>query len=102
MSLFDFWNFFKIQIVCFGYSVLSSGTTYFLAIAVLANGDLASGSNDGTIKIWSPSDGSLKKTITGNEYSICALAGHPNGSIISGSLDKIIKIWSCDGQLLRT
>ena len=87
MSRFGFENFFKkFNNFCFVSSVLSSDMTADLALAVLANGDLASASNDKTIKIWNLSDGSLKKTITGIQNSICALAGHPNGSIISGSV----------------
>ena len=47
-----------------------------MALAELANGDLASASLDYTIKIWNPNDGTLKRTITGNTirpFAISAL-----------------------------
>ena len=60
------------------------------ALAVLANGDLASGSDDMTINIWNPLDGSLKITIKGHTDRVNALVGHSNGNLISGSKDKTI------------
>ena len=71
-------------------------------VAVLPNGDLASGSDDMTIKVWNPLDGSLKRTITGHTGEINALVCHSNGNLISGSADETIKIWSIDGQLIKT
>jgi WD40 repeat protein len=42
---------------------LNGQTDYVLALTVLQNGDLASGSADNTIKIWNPINGTLKRIL---------------------------------------
>jgi WD40 repeat protein len=42
---------------------LVSHNSWVLTLTQLQNGDLVSGSNDATIKIWNPIDGSLKRTL---------------------------------------
>jgi WD40 repeat protein len=65
-----------------------------MALTILPNGDIVSGSVDITIKIWNPNDGTLKQTLNGHTNWVNALATLPNGDIVSGSSDKTIKIWS--------
>jgi WD40 repeat protein len=65
-----------------------------MALTVLQNGDLASGSWDSTIKIWNPIDGTLKRTLNEHTDEVCALTVLQNGDLASGSRDKTIKIWS--------
>ena len=60
------------------------------SLCVLENGDLVSGSEDKTIKLWNPIDGSLKKTINGHTGAVGTLVAHRNGSFISSSTDKTI------------
>ena len=73
------------------------------AVAVLHNGDLASGSDDQTVKIWNPYNGSLIRTLTGHTGQVRALTVLQNGDLVSGSCDKLIKIWNpIDGSLKRT
>ncbi|KAF3890763.1 CHAT domain-containing protein [Tolypothrix bouteillei VB521301] len=63
---------------------------------------LASGSQDKTIKIWSP-NGELVKTITGHQDNVTSITFSPDGkTLASSSDDKTIKIWSRDGELLKT
>jgi WD40 repeat protein len=73
---------------------LNGHTDWVRALTVLQNGDLASGSDDKTIKIWNPIDGTLKRTLTGHTNSVLALTVLQNGDLASGSSDTTIKIWS--------
>jgi WD40 repeat protein len=61
---------------------------------VLQNGDLASGSDDLTIKIWNPNNGTLKRTLNGHNLHVNALTVLQNGDLASGSWYNTIKIWS--------
>jgi WD40 repeat protein len=73
-----------------------------LALTVLQNGDLASGSGDTSIKIWNPIDGTLKKTLNGHTNWVYVLTVLQNGDLASGSYQEI-KIWNpIDGTLKRT
>ena len=64
------------------------------SLAVLANGDLASGSDDRTIRVWSSDTGECKQLLKGHTYSVNSLAVLPNGDLASGSRDKTIRVWS--------
>jgi phospholipase A-2-activating protein len=59
----------------------------------LVNGDLASGSEDTTIKIWDSSTWELKRTLTGHISYVTSLAVLQNGDLASGSYDQTLKIW---------
>ncbi|RNA05812.1 hypothetical protein BpHYR1_015260 [Brachionus plicatilis] len=48
---------------------------------VLQNGDLASGSNDGTIKIWNLENGSVKMTLNNNSDGVYSLTVLQNKSL---------------------
>ncbi|RNA02693.1 WD-40 repeat [Brachionus plicatilis] len=50
---------------------------------VLANGDLLSGSWDKTIKVWNPSDGTVKFTSPLHKSKVIKLAVLPSGNFIS-------------------
>jgi WD40 repeat protein len=63
------------------------------ALAQLPNGDLASASDDNSIKIWNLSTGALKKTFNGHTNFIKSLVVLKNGLLVSASWDKTIKIW---------
>ena len=64
-----------------------------MVIILLENGDLVSGSQDTTIKVWNVNEGRVKKTLTGHTDNVCALELLNNGDLVSGSSDKTIKIW---------
>jgi WD40 repeat protein len=64
------------------------------AFALLANGDLASGSFDRTIKIVNPIDGTLKRKLTGHTSYIYSLAVMNNGLLVSASFDYTVRIWN--------
>ncbi|WP_416212667.1 ribosome assembly protein 4, partial [Nostoc sp. DedQUE04] len=65
---------------------------------------LASASEDKTIKIWDVSSGKLLKTLTGHGSTVRSVTYSPNGQqLASASYDKTIKIWDVSsGQLLKT
>jgi WD40 repeat protein len=73
------------------------------ALVELPNGDLASGSDDGTIKIWDINEGTVKKTLTGHLNSISSLLVLPNDILASSSVDFSIKLWNMnDWSLIET
>ncbi|MFH7025535.1 MAG: NB-ARC domain-containing protein [Heteroscytonema crispum UTEX LB 1556] len=77
------------------------------SLAVTPDGEqVISGSEDGTVKIWSLNSGNLIRTIPAHNESVDAIVttAAPDGlRIISGSHDKTIKIWNLKtGELVRT
>ena len=55
---------------------------------------LASGSHDGTIRLWDPATGENKKTLRGHADSVLSLAFSPDSlTLASGSYDGTIRLW---------
>ncbi len=65
---------------------------------------IASGSDDKTVKIWDLATGQCSATLSGHGNSVTAVAWSADGSrIASGSYDETVKIWdSATGQCLTT
>ncbi len=81
---------------------LYNHTSNVRALTVLNNGDLASGSDDRTIKIWNATDGTSKRTLKNHTSGVYALAALNTSDLASGSSlgDGTIKIWNpVDGTL---
>jgi WD40 repeat protein len=57
------------------------------SVTVLQNGDLASGSDDKTIKIWDSSTGSIRKSLIAHTGYIYSLTTLRNEDLASGSYD---------------
>ncbi|NJN98403.1 MAG: hypothetical protein HC875_32080 [Anaerolineales bacterium] len=58
---------------------------------------LASGSRDGTIKLWSVNDGALLHTLQGHTGWVKSLDFSPNGELLaSGSEDGTVRLWGID------
>ena len=64
------------------------------ALALLADGRLASGSVDHTIKLWNAGSGACEATLEGHADWVGALAVLADGRLASGSGDGTIKLWS--------
>ena len=81
---------------------ITAHSDHIKALVLLHSGDLASGSDDGTIKIWSTiNNASLVSTLTGHAGQIRSLAVLENGLLASGAYQQIL-IWNTDnGDLMR-
>jgi WD40 repeat protein len=64
-------------------------------VAFSPNGQiLASGSDDGTIKLWDLKTGLEIATLSGHDSYVQSVAFSPDGkTLVSGGYDKTIKVW---------
>lgn len=74
------------------------------SLVTLPDGRLASGSNDGTVKLWDVATGSCSATLRGHTGEVSSLAVLPDGRLASGSYDRTVKLWdvateSCSATL---
>jgi WD40 repeat protein len=60
----------------------------------LSNGNLASGSVDFSIRMWSPLSGVQLTVVSGHTGSVTALAVFADDTLVSGSADNSLKVWS--------
>jgi WD40 repeat protein/serine/threonine protein kinase len=84
---------------------LTGHTDWVLSVSFSPDGSLlASGSGDGTIKLWRVADGSLVRTLTGHTHWVWSVSFSPDGSLLaSGSGNGTIKLWRVsDGLEVRT
>src|SRR5262249_27228576 len=64
---------------------------------------LATGSDDHTVKLWDPSTGRLRGTLTGHTNQVRTVAISPDGRLLaSGSNDLTVRLWDArTGALLH-
>jgi WD40 repeat protein len=79
--------------------VLSHGSRWGLSLAVLADGRLASGGEDGKIKLW-PKVGTGEPVVLSHGSWIWSLAVLADGRLASAGEDGKIKLWLVDEQKL--
>ena len=72
---------------------MSGHTGKVTGLVQLRNGQLASSSADGTIKLWDLNTGQAVRTLQGHSDSVTCLVELDNGQLATGSLDKTVIIW---------
>jgi WD40 repeat protein len=83
--------------------MLVGHTNSIFSLAVGLDGKVYSGSQDTTIRVWSPDDGAFLQTLEGHGNIVWALAVGIGGKVFSGSDDQTIRVWSGDtGAHLHT
>ncbi len=80
---------FKGKLKC----TLTGHSSAIYSLILLPDGNLASGSGDGTIKVWDTNDFQCLSTLTGHSNFIWSLILLQNGNLASGSADGKIKVW---------
>jgi WD40 repeat protein len=78
--------------------VLSHGDTVY-SLAVLADGRLASGGDEGKIKLW-PKDGMGEPVVLSHDNVVSSLAVLADGRLASGGAEGEIKLWLVNEQKL--
>ena len=63
---------------------------------------IATGSMDGTVKVWNTGDGSLSKTLEGPGEDVEWVSWHPKGAIVlAGSTDATVWMWTATGRCMQ-
>jgi WD40 repeat protein len=65
-----------------------------MALAVLPDGRIASGSADSTLRVWNPARPGDVLVLEGHTRAVTALAVLPDGRIASGSVDNTLRVWN--------
>ena len=75
------------------------------AVAAVHGGDiLATGHDDGVVRVWDPGTGAALRTLKGHTGPVRALAADPAGGwLASAGADRVVRVWDPDtGTLLAT
>ena len=81
------------------YNSLTGHKSAVTALAFMP-GLLASGGEDGTIKLWSVKEGTETKSWTAHAGGVLWVEFTPEGKLVSCGRDKIAKVWDATGKAL--
>ncbi|KAH9854795.1 WD-40 repeat-containing protein [Lenzites betulinus] len=85
---------------------LSGHTSFVYSISVLPNGDIVSGGEDRTVRIWRDSE--CAQTLVHPAISVWTVSTMPNGDIVTGCSDGIVRVFTSEedrwatGEQLKT
>ena len=81
------------------YNSLTGHKSAVTALAFMP-GVLASGGEDGTVKLWSVKEGTESKSWTAHAGGVLWVEFTPDGKIVTCGRDKIAKVWDASGKAL--
>ncbi|ORY47903.1 WD40 repeat-like protein [Rhizoclosmatium globosum] len=67
-----------------------------LAVLIGPHGDVFSGSQDGTVRLWDFESGECYRTFMGHSKGVTSIAYMPDGFLVTGSLDGSVKVWNIE------
>ncbi|KAI0053878.1 PFU-domain-containing protein [Auriscalpium vulgare] len=71
---------------------LSAHTSFVYSLSILPSGDIVSGGEDRTVRVWR--DGECAQTIVHPAISVWAVSSMPNGDIVTGASDGVVRVFS--------
>jgi phospholipase A-2-activating protein len=71
---------------------LSGHTSFVYSLSVLPSGDLVSGGEDRSVRVWK--DGLCIQAVMHPAISVWAVSTMPNGDIVSGCSDGVVRVFS--------
>lgn len=82
--------------------VLTGHRKMVIALAVMLDGTLASGSHDGSVRVWEVATGRCVRVLGGHRNPVNTLAVLPNGDLTSGSIDGVVRMWRGDACMFAS
>ncbi|MEB3292744.1 MAG: NB-ARC domain-containing protein [Synechococcales bacterium] len=79
-------------------TLLSGHRDRVWSLALTHQGQLMSGSDDGTIRLWDWLTGDCLKILQGHQGRVWSIASHAQGEMVSGGEDRTVRLWAAQGN----